>query len=77
MSKELKIKCKLRVLMALAGIKTIVDLEEATGIHRITLTKFADMKGTSIDFNILIKLAKFFNLTSINELMEFEEVEND
>ena len=68
--------CKLKGLMDAKGI-TQLALAEATGLAPSTIGRLYRNQVTRIDTSTVIALSEFFDLQSINELLEIERKEND
>lgn len=48
---------------------TLVQLSEATGIHRATLSKLVHEKGCNVTTDVVDRLCQFFGV-ELNQLME-------
>lgn len=66
------IRIKLGELMAANGRRLkVVDLAEATGIHKNTLYRLYKENGTRVDLDVLERLCDYFNC-SLCDLMDYE-----
>jgi putative transcriptional regulator len=54
---------------------TLVQLSDATGIHRATLSKLLHERGCNVTTDVVDRLCKYFGV-GINELMELLPDEN-
>jgi putative transcriptional regulator len=58
MTKELK--NNLRLFMAKKGVRTMVELEEKSGVSRQVLDRLEKNKSKRLDFDTVAKLCTFF-----------------
>jgi len=70
MTKELK--NNLRLLMAKKNIRTMVDLEEKSGVSRQVLDRLDKNKSKRLDFETITKLCTLFDC-SVGELLYLED----
>jgi putative transcriptional regulator len=66
----------IRMLMAKKGVRTMVDLEEKTGVSRQVLDRLDKGKSKRLDFDTVIKLCKFFEC-SPGELLYIDNQKED
>lgn len=66
------IHIKLHEQMGKHKIKSILQLSEATGISRLSLTKMYNGNGKGVEYETLNTLCSFFNCT-IGDLLEYEQ----
>jgi transcriptional regulator with XRE-family HTH domain len=71
MHSDMKIICKLRALMDSHGINQL-QLAELTGLAPSTIGRLYRNQITRIDASTLIALAKYFDLKSVSEIIDFE-----
>lgn len=64
---------KLQELMDARKI-TQMQLKDATGLATTTIGRIAGNRATRVDIETIEKLAEYFNLSNINELIEIKEV---
>lgn len=69
--------CKLKELMAAKNISQ-QELARETGLSPATVGKLYRNQANRTDFNTLTVLGEYFNLSSINELLDYvKEQSND
>lgn len=73
-SSKFQLKSKIRLLMAKKGIKYIEQVSEGTGIERRAITNIADNLTSRIEKTHIIALRDFFEVKSISDLFEFEDL---
>jgi putative transcriptional regulator len=56
-----ELKNNLRILMAQNGIRTMVELEEKSGVSRQVLDRLDKDKSKRLDFETVVKLCTLFN----------------
>ncbi len=56
-----ELKNNLRLLMAKNGIRTMVELEEKSGVSRQVLDRLDKNKSKRLDFETVVKLCKLFD----------------
>jgi len=66
------LKNNLRLLMAKKGIRTMVELEEKSGVSRQVLDRFEKEKSKRLDFDTIVKLCLFFDV-EVGELLYLED----
>lgn len=66
------LKNNLRLLMAQHGIRTMVELEEKSGVSRQVLDRLDKNKSKRLDFETLVKLCTLFDCEP-GELLYIEE----
>jgi putative transcriptional regulator len=71
-----EIRVPLRMLMAKKGVRTMVDLEEKTGVSRQVLDRLDKGKSKRLDFDTVIKLCAFFECT-VGELLYIDNQKED
>lgn len=71
-----ELKNNLRILMAKQGIRTMVELEEKSGVSRQVLDRLDKGKSKRLDFDTVIKLCTLFNC-DVGELLYVEEEERE
>ncbi len=69
-----KVLCKLKELMDEHGINQL-ELSEKTGLAPTTIGRLYRNQASRFDVVTLEKLAVFFELTTITELLELKRVE--
>jgi putative transcriptional regulator len=69
------LKNNLRILMAKNGVRTMVELEEKSGVSRQVLDRFEKDKSKRLDFETVVKLCDFFEC-SVGDLLYLEEEKN-
>lgn len=57
----MELKNNLRLLMAKNGIRTMVELEEKSGVSRQVLDRFEKNKSKRLDYETIVKLCNFFD----------------
>lgn len=72
----LELKNNLRLLMAKKGVRTMVELEEKSGVSRQVLDRFDKDKSKRLDFDTIVKLCKFFDC-EVGDLLYLEEKGED
>jgi len=72
MTKELK--NNLRLLMAQNNIRTMVDLEEKSGVSRQVLDRLDKNKSKRLDFETITKLCTLFDC-SVDEFLYIKDEE--
>jgi putative transcriptional regulator len=70
------LKNNLRLLMAKKGIRTMVELEEKSGVSRQVLDRFEKNKSKRLDFETITKLCEFFEC-EVGDLLYLEDVEEE
>jgi transcriptional regulator with XRE-family HTH domain len=70
---EIKVLCKLKELMDTQGISQL-ELSERTGLAPTTIGRLYRNQASRFDVSTLEKLAEYFQLTSITELLELKKV---
>ena len=68
----MKVICKLKELMVAKEINQL-ELAEKTGLAPSTIGRLYRNQVSRIDTTTLIALGEFFNLNSVNELIEYEQ----
>lgn len=63
-----ELRNNLRILMAKNGIRTMVELEEKTGVSRQVLDRLDKGKSKRLDFDTVVKLCSFFEC-NVGELL--------
>lgn len=58
---EKMLKNNLRLLMAQNGIRTMVELEEKSGVSRQVLDRLDKDKSKRLDFETVVKLCQLFD----------------
>jgi putative transcriptional regulator len=71
-----ELKNNLRILMAKQGIRTMVELEEKSGVSRQVLDRLDKGKSKRLDFDTVIKLCTLFNC-DVGELLYVEEEQRE
>jgi putative transcriptional regulator len=71
-----ELKNNLRILMAKEGIRTMVELEEKSGVSRQVLDRLDKGKSKRLDFDTVIKLCTLFNC-DVGELLYVEEEQRE
>ncbi len=66
------LKNNLRLLMAKKGIRTMVELEEKSGVSRQVLDRFEKEKSKRLDFDTIVKLCLFFEC-EVGDLLYLED----
>ncbi|MBE9085782.1 helix-turn-helix transcriptional regulator [Tolypothrix sp. LEGE 11397] len=69
----MKVLCKLKELMDEKGISQL-ELSEKTGLAPTTIGRLYRNQSSRFDVSTLEKLADFFQLTTITELLELKRV---
>jgi len=72
MTKQLR--NNLRILMAQNGIRTMVELEEKSGVSRQVLDRLDKNKSKRLDFETITKLCTLFNC-SVGEFLYIKDEE--
>jgi putative transcriptional regulator len=67
-----ELRTNLRILMAKKGVRTMVDLEEKTGVSRQVLDRLDKGKSKRLDFETVVKLCTFFEC-NVGELLYLEK----
>ena len=67
-----ELKNNLRILMAKNGIRTMVELEEKSGVSRQVLDRLDKNKSKRLDFETVVKLCKLFDV-DVGELLYLDE----
>jgi putative transcriptional regulator len=67
-----ELKNNLRLLMAKNGIRTMVELEEKSGVSRQVLDRLDKDKSKRLDFETVVKLCKLFNC-DVGELLYLDK----
>ena len=57
----MELKNNLRLLMVKNGVRTMVELEEKSGVSRQVLDRFEKNKSKRLDFETVVKLCAFFD----------------
>jgi transcriptional regulator with XRE-family HTH domain len=70
---EIKVLCRLKELMDKKGISQL-ELSEKTGLAPTTIGRLYRNQASRFDVSTLEKLAGYFQLTTITELLEFKKV---
>ncbi|WNS74267.1 helix-turn-helix transcriptional regulator [Bacillus sp. DTU_2020_1000418_1_SI_GHA_SEK_038] len=70
------LKNNLRLLMAKKGVRTMVELEEKSGVSRQVLDRFEKDKSKRLDFETVVKLCQFFEC-EVGELLYIDEQEGE
>jgi len=70
MTKQLR--NNLRILMAQSGIRTMVELEEKSGVSRQVLDRLDKNKSKRLDFETVTKLCTLFDC-SVGELLYLKD----
>ena len=70
------LKNNLRILMAQKGVRTMVELEEKTGVSRQVLDRLDKGKSKRLDFETVVKLCTFFDCTP-GDLLYLDEKGDD
>jgi putative transcriptional regulator len=65
------LKNNLRLLMAKKGIRTMVELEEKSGVSRQVLDRLDKNKSKRLDFETIVKLCEFFEC-EVGDLLYLE-----
>ncbi|MFC0188447.1 helix-turn-helix domain-containing protein [Fictibacillus aquaticus] len=68
----LVMKNNLRLLMAKKGVRTMVELEEKSGVSRQVLDRMDKNKSKRLDFDSIAKLCMFFGC-EIGDLLYLAE----
>lgn len=57
---------------------TIEEISQATGIHRVTLSRISNQKGYTTNTDVLDKLCAFFNVNT-NDVAQYipDELQSD
>lgn len=64
----MELKNNLRLLMAKNGIRTMVELEEKSGVSRQVLDRLEKNKSKRLDFETVVKLCALFDC-EVGELL--------
>ena len=67
-----ELKNNLRILMAKNGIRTMVELEEKSGVSRQVLDRLDKNKSKRLDFETVVKLCKLFDV-DVGDLLYLDE----
>jgi putative transcriptional regulator len=67
-----ELKNNLRILMAKSGIRTMVELEEKSGVSRQVLDRLDKGKSKRLDFETVVKLCKLFDV-DVGDLLYLDE----
>lgn len=70
----MELRNNLRILMAKKGVRTMVELEERSGVSRQVLDRLDKNKSKRLDFDTIVKLCKFFEC-EVGDLLYLEEKE--
>jgi putative transcriptional regulator len=71
-----ELRTNLRILMAKKGVRTMVDLEEKTGVSRQVLDRLDKGKSKRLDFETVTKLCVFFQC-EVGDLLFLENQKED
>jgi transcriptional regulator with XRE-family HTH domain len=69
----IKMFCKLKELMDEKGISQL-ELSEKTGLAPTTIGRLYRNQASRFDVSTLEKLAEYFQLSTVTELLEFKKV---
>lgn len=72
----MELKNNLRILMAQHDIRTMVELEEKSGVSRQVLDRLEKGKSKRLDFDTVVKLCKLFNC-EVGDLLYVDKKEED
>ena len=72
----MELKNNLRILMAKHGIRTMVELEEKSGVSRQVLDRLEKGKSKRLDFDTVVKLCNLFNC-EVGDLLYVDKKEED
>ena len=72
----MELKNNLRILMAQHGIRTMVELEEKSGVSRQVLDRLEKGKSKRLDFDTVVKLCNLFNC-EVGDLLYVDKKEED
>lgn len=72
----MELKNNLRILMAQHGIRTMVELEEKSGVSRQVLDRLEKGKSKRLDFETVVKLCNLFNC-EVGDLLYVDKKEED
>ena len=72
----MELKNNLRILMAQHGIRTMVELEEKSGVSRQVLDRLEKGKSKRLDFDTVVKLCNLFNC-EVGDLLYVGKKEED
>lgn len=72
----MELKNNLRILMAQHGIRTMVELEEKSGVSRQVLDRLEKGKSKRLDFETVVKLCTLFNC-EVGDLLFVDKKEED
>ncbi|NRD80329.1 helix-turn-helix transcriptional regulator [Bacillus sp. BRMEA1] len=67
-----ELRTNLRILMAKKGVRTMVELEEKTGVSRQVLDRLDKGKSKRLDFETVVKLCNFFEC-EVGDLLYLSE----
>lgn len=68
------LKSNLRLLMAQKGVRSMVELEEKSGVSRQVLDRIDKGKSKRLDFDTIVKLCLFFEC-EVGDLLYLTEEE--
>ena len=72
----MELKNNLRILMAQHGIRTMVELEEKSGVSRQVLDRLEKGKSKRLDFETVVKLCNLFDC-EVGDLLYVDKKEED
>lgn len=72
----MELKNNLRILMAQHGIRTMVELEERSGVSRQVLDRLEKGKSKRLDFDTVVKLCNLFDC-EVGDLLYVDKKEED
>ncbi len=72
----MELKNNLRLLMAKNGIRTMVELEEKSGVSRQVLDRLDKDKSKRLDFDTVAKLCQTFDC-EVGDLFYLKKEEDD